>query len=218
MGDEGVVGYVKAHTQMVRESAVVKAGGRVHNGVMSYFTEILAESSDGFRALDVDVRDATDLDSLVDMMRSAGTDDGEAVAVIEHEDEWFGLVRLAADNEVKVFISDLGAVELSPFAEIFADYLDSPDDAYEAEPEEEFGLDAEEPDADDEDDDVEDEVEMLDFDGDGEWGGDADIFADRGLTPADLIEQVEKYPSDPARVVAHVGETVGFADQLEAAR
>ncbi|WP_309131834.1 tRNA adenosine deaminase-associated protein [Brevibacterium sp.] len=182
---------------------------------MSYFTEILAESSEGYRPLDVDVRDAADLDGLVDMMRSAGSADAEAVAVIEHEDEWFGLVRLCADNEVKVFLSDLRAVELSPFAEIFTDYLDSRPDAYE--PDEDLvpdvdGVDEEE--AEEEDD----EVEMLEFDPDAEWGGDADIYADRGVTAVDLIEQVEKYPSDPARVVAHVGETVGFADQLEAAR
>ncbi|KZE20145.1 tRNA adenosine deaminase-associated protein [Brevibacterium casei] len=186
---------------------------------MSYFSEILAESSDGFRALDVDVRDAADLDGLVDMMRTAGSDDGEAIAVIEHEDEWFGLVRLCRDNEVKVFLSDLRAVELSPFAAIFADYLDSRPDAYEAEPEEEFGLDEETQTSEDEDeDDNDDEIEMLDFDGDAEWGGDADIYADRGLPAADLIEQVEQHRSDPARVVAHVGETVGFADQLGAAR
>ncbi|AOP52531.1 tRNA adenosine deaminase-associated protein [Brevibacterium sp. BDJS002] len=182
---------------------------------MSYFTEILAETSDGFRALDVDVRDASDLDSLVEMMQAAGSEDGESVAVIEHEDEWFGLVRVCTNNEIRVFLSDLRAVELSPFAEIFADFLDSQPDAYEAEPEEEFGLE-EEPAGDDEDED--EEVEMLEFDADAEWGGDAEIYADRGVLAADLIEQVEKYRSDPARVVAHVGETVGFADQLQAAR
>ncbi|WP_231445606.1 tRNA adenosine deaminase-associated protein [Brevibacterium zhoupengii] len=182
---------------------------------MSYFTEILAETSDGFRALDVDVRDASDLDSLVEMMQAAGSEDGESVAVIEHEDEWFGLVRVCTDNEIRVFLSDLRAVELSPFAEIFADFLDSQPDAYEAEPEEEFGLEEE---AAEDDEDEGEEVEMLEFDADAEWGGDAEIYADRGVRAADLIEQVEKYRSDPARVVAHVGETVGFADQLQAAR
>ncbi|GAA1870099.1 tRNA adenosine deaminase-associated protein [Brevibacterium marinum] len=184
---------------------------------MSYFTEILAESSDGFRALDIDVRDAADLDGLVDMMQTAGSEDGEAIAVIEHEDEWFGLVRVREDNEVRVFLSDLRAVELSPFAEIFADYLDAQPDAYEAEPEEDFGLDEEEAEDDDDDGD-EDEVEMLEFEAAAEWGGDAEIYADRGLPAADLIEQVDRYRSDPARVVAHVGERVGFGDQLEAAR
>ncbi|WP_210604762.1 tRNA adenosine deaminase-associated protein [Brevibacterium oceani] len=183
---------------------------------MSYFTEILADSGDGFRALDVDVRDASDLDDLVDTMRSAAGEDGEAIAVIEHEDEWFGLVRLSENNEVKVFLSDLAAVEASPFAEIFADFLDARPDAYEAEPEEDFG--AEEVEADDTDDEDDEEVEMLEFDPDAEWGGDADIYADRGVPAATLIEQVEAHRSDPARVVAHIGETVGFADQLEAAR
>lgn len=205
---------------MVRENfglkAVVNAGRSVHNGGMSYFTEILADSGDGFRALDVDVRDASDLDDLVDMMRSAAGDDGEAVAVIEHEDEWFGLVRLCRNNEVKVFLSDLAAAEASPFAEIFADFLDSRPDAYDAEPEEDFGAEEDETAVDEEDD--EDEVEMLEFDADAEWGGDADIYSDRGVPAATLIDQVESYRSDPARVVAHVGETVGFADQLEAAR
>ncbi len=182
---------------------------------MSYFTEILAESSEGFRPLDVDVRDAADLDGLVDMMRTAGTEDGEAIAVIEHEDEWFGLVRLCTDNEVRVFLSDLRAVELSPFAELFADYLDSRPDAYEPDEELVPAVDGADEDEEDEEDD---DVEMLEFDPDAEWGGDADIYADRGVTATDLIEQVEKYPSDPARVVAHVGEAVGFADQLEAAR
>jgi putative tRNA adenosine deaminase-associated protein len=219
VSDERVIGYVKMHTQMVREKfpppAVVNAWPRVHNGGMSYFTEILADSGDGFRALDVDVRDANDLDDLVDMMRSSAGDDGEAITVIEHEDEWFGLVRLCENNEVKVFLSDLAAVEASPFADIFADFLDSQPDAYDAEPEEDFGAEEDEPE-DDEDDD--DEVEMLEFDADAEWGGDADIYADRGVPAATLIDQVETYRSDPARVVAHVGETVGFADQLEASR
>ena len=183
---------------------------------MSYFTEILADSGDGFRALDVDVHDANDLDDLVDMMRSAVGDDGEAVAVIEHEDEWFGLVRLCRNNEVKIFLSDLAAVEASPFAEIFADFLDSRPDAYDAEPEEDFGAEEDEAAVDEEDD--EDEVEMLEFAPDAEWGGDADIYSDRGVPAATLIDQVESYRSDPARVVAHVGEAVGFADQLEAAR
>lgn len=206
---------------MVRENstspAVVNAGRSVHNGSMSYFTEILADSGDGFRALDVDVRDANDLDDLVDMMRSAAGDDGEAVAVIEHEDEWFGLVRLCSYNEVKIFLSDLAAVEASPFAEIFADFLDSRPDAYDAEPEEDFGAEEDEGTI-AEDDDDDEEVEMLEFDADAEWGGDADIYSDRGVPAATLIDQVESYRSDPARVVAHVGETVGFADQLEAAR
>ena len=80
------------------------------------------------------------------------------------------------------------------------------------------GETAEEDEAAVDEEDDEDEVEMLEFDADAEWGGDADIYSDRGVPAATLIDQVESYRSDPARVVAHVGEAVGFADQLEAAR
>ncbi|GAA4284565.1 hypothetical protein GCM10022261_20960 [Brevibacterium daeguense] len=184
---------------------------------MAYFTAVLAESDDGYRALDIDVRDAADLDDLVDMMRNAGDAEGEAVAVVEHEDEWFAIVRVTVEDDVKVFLSDVHAVAESPFAELFVDYLDSRPDEYETEDgvpdaEPELDEDAEVEDAD------EDEVEMLDFDADAEWGGDADIFEDQGVASGELLEQTKTHASDPARVVAHIGETVGFADQLEATR
>ncbi|WP_349827094.1 tRNA adenosine deaminase-associated protein [Brevibacterium litoralis] len=190
---------------------------------MSYFTEILTEFPDGYRATDLDVTDHSSLDDLVDVMRGAGEVDGEAVAVIEHEDEWFALIRLTGDDDVKVFVSDIEAAANSPFADLLVDYLDSPVDEYE--PEEDSYSDtsdadgAEDVDGDGEPDEgEEDEVSMFVPDPDAEFAGDVDIFADRGVPAADLIDQVGKYQSDPARVVAHVGEIVGFADQLEAAR
>ena len=185
---------------------------------MSYFTAVLAQSDDEYRALDYDVRDAADLDDLLETMRNGGEGDGEAVAVIEHEDEWFALVRLTAADEVKVFLSDVHAVADSPFAELFVDYLDSKDDEYEAD-EDAYPADGEEADGDD--DAAEDEVEevpMLDLEDDAEWSGDADIFADLGVPAEELVEQSRTHASDPARVVAHVGEEAGFADRLEAAR
>src|SRR5699024_12415569 len=105
-----------------------------------------------------------------------------AVSVSEHDAYWSRRVRLCETNEIKVFLSALAAVEASPFAPIFSDFLDSRPGAYEAEPEEDFGIDEDE--TDDESDD--DEVEMLEFDPDAEWGGDADIYADRGVAAAVL--------------------------------
>lgn len=185
---------------------------------MSYFTAVLAQSDDGYRALDYDIRDAADLDDLLETMRNGGEGDGEAVAVIEHEDEWFALVRLTTGDEVKVFLSDVHAVADSPFAELFVDYLDSQDDEYEVD-EDAFSASAEEIDGDeDAEDEDEEEVSMLDLEDDAEWSGDADIFADLGVPAEELVEQARTHASDPARVVAHVGEEVGFADRLEAAR
>lgn len=184
---------------------------------MAYFTAVLAQSEGGYRTVDLDVRDAANLDDLVDMMRVGGESDGEAVAIIEHEDEWFALVRLSAKEEIKVFLSDAHAVAESPFAELFVDYLDAGGDEYE--PDDEAVEDvapADDDDVDAADDD--DEVEMHDFDPDAEWRGDADIFEDLGVPADELVEQAQTHAADPARVVAHIGEAVGFDEQLEAAR
>ena len=66
---------------------------------------------------------------------------------------------------------------------------------------------------------VEDEAEvgMFEPEADAVWGGDAGIYADRDVTADELLEQVSRYQSDPARVVAHIGEKAGFADALGSA-
>lgn len=200
---------------------VVPAGLPGDNGAMSYFTAVLAQTDDGYKPLDLDVSDSDSLDELVDALESAGEGDHDAVAVIEHEDQWFGIVRLLAGGEVKVFISDVDAAADSPYADLFADYLDAPPDDYDDDP---LTLEDDYSDGDvtdDEPDDNDDDSlssSMLDLDDDAEWGGDPDIFADAGVPSEELIDQVKTYPSDPARVVAHVGEKAGFAEQLEAAR
>lgn len=178
---------------------------------MSYFTEILAESSQGWRARDLDVRDSETLEELLEVMRSASEQDGDVVAVIEHEDDWFALVRLRPDDESRVFLSNIDAVRESPFAEVFEEYLDGP----VADLEEEFEPAEEEA---EEKDEEEEKPAMLASDQKLAWSGDADLFADYGITAEGLLDQVEEHSDDPARVVAHVGEAVGFAEQLEAVR
>lgn len=183
---------------------------------MSYFTAVISRNDDRFRALDLAVEDVADLAELADLIDGAGdgSADGEAIAVIEHEDAWFALIRIVGP-EATAFLSDVEAISESPYAELFTDYLDSRPDEYEDDdvvvPDEE-----DEDDADDEED--EEEPQMLDFDTPPTWSGDAGLFSDDGLSAAELLEQLERHSSDPARVVAHVGEAVGFADVLEAAR
>lgn len=182
---------------------------------MSYFTAVMSRTDDRFRPLDLAVEDVTDLAELADLIDGAGdgSADGDAVAVIEHEDEWFAFVRVVGD-ETAVFLSDVRAVAQSPYADLFVDYLDSRPDEYEeddvVDPDEEL----EEVDGDDD----EDEPQMLDFEAPPLWSGDASLFAGDGVQAAELLDQLERHSSDPARIVAHVGEAVGFAEVLEAAR
>ncbi len=188
---------------------------RCDNGAMAYFTAVLARTDDSFRPLDLQLEDVSDLSDLTDLVDGAGdgSADGSAVAIVEHEDEWFAFIVIDG-GDAAVFVSDIAAAAGSPYADLFADYLDSRPDEYEADEEE--PADEDEP-ADDEDDD-EDEPQMLEFEEAPEWGGDPDLFSADGVQGAELLEQLRKHASDPARVVAHVGEEVGFAEVLEGAR
>ena len=58
---------------------------------MSYFTAVLTRADDSFQLVDLVLEDVEDLADLADLVDGVGdgSADGEAVAVIEHEDEWF---------------------------------------------------------------------------------------------------------------------------------
>lgn len=181
---------------------------------MSYFTEILAETSGSWRARDIDVHESETLEELLELMRASGEGDGDVVTVIEHEDDWFALVRLNTEDESSVFLSNVDGVRESPFAEVFEEFLGGTSEEFE----EEFEPADVDPDAEDDEDDEEDEPAMLASDEDANWAGDADLFADRGVSAEELITQVEEHSDDPSQVVTFVGEAVGFAEQLEAVR
>lgn len=186
-----------------------------HNEGMSYFTAAVAQSGEEYRPLDIDVEEWSTLDDLAQTLRTSAGEGEEVVTVVEREDQWFALIRLTKNDDLKVFISDLAAAQDSPFADVFEDYLDSPLDEYELEDGDDFDADFD----DDEDETDEDEEESVMFETeDTQWGGDADIYADCGVSADELLDQCERHSEDPARVVAHVGEKVGFASALEAAR
>ena len=130
------------------------------------------------------------------------------LAVIEHEDEWFALVRVDGDDEPRLFVSDLGAASRSPYGPLLAPAADV-DSADEVD-----------------DDDSADEDE----DGDGEtenedeepkvaaWAGETDLLEDLGISGRTLRKLVEENGDDPGAVLAEVGEVVGFVGLLDALR
>lgn len=183
---------------------------------MSYFTAVLTRADDSFQLVDLVLEDVEDLADLADLVDGVGdgSADGEAVAVIEHEDEWFGLIRIV-EGDATVFLSDVSAAAASPYADLLADYLDSRTDEYE---EDEEPADEQDEDAEDDDEEADEDAQMLDLDQSSAWGGDPGLFADAGVSADELLAQLERHGADPARVVAHVGEAAGFADALEAAR
>jgi putative tRNA adenosine deaminase-associated protein len=183
---------------------------------MSYFTAVLTRADDSFQLVDLVLEDVEDLADLADLVDGVGdgSADGEAVAVIEHEDEWFGLIRIV-EGDATVFLSDVSAAAASPYADLLADYLDSRTDEYE---EDEEPADEQDEGAEDDDEEADEDAQMLDLDQSSEWGGDPGLFADAGVSAEELLAQLERHGADPARVVAQVGVAAGFADALEAAR
>jgi putative tRNA adenosine deaminase-associated protein len=174
--------------------------------LVAYFTAVMAKVGRTWKARDVEVDDAGGLDDLVDSLRSVSVDDQPVLAVIEHEDEWFALVRVDAEDEPRLFVSDLGAASHSPYGELLAPAADVDDPTDDADVDD-AGIDEG-----DEEKDEDDERVLA------AWAGESDLLEDLGVSARALRKLVEDNADDPGAVLGEVGETVGFAELLEALR
>jgi len=173
---------------------------------VAYFTAVIARSGRSWKTRDVEVDDAGSLDELADVLRAASVGDQPVLAVIEHEDEWFALVRVDGDDEPRLFVSDLAACSVGHYATLLASAADV--DVHDDDPVD--------PDAEDDEDDEEapDEEEPVI----AAWAGDTDLLDDLGVSARALRKLSEEKGDDPSAVLAEIGETVGFAELLEALR
>lgn len=168
--------------------------------LVAYFTAVIAKVGRTWKARDVEVDDADTLDDLVDALRSVAVDDQPVLAVVEHEDEWFALIRVDAEEDPRLFVSDLGAASRSPYGDLLApaaDVLEGDDEEDSDEGEDGGGGD-------------EETVAV--------WAGEADLLEDFGVSARTLRKLVEDNADDPGAVLGEVGETVGFAELLAALR
>jgi putative tRNA adenosine deaminase-associated protein len=175
---------------------------------VAYFTAVLARVGSGWKARDVEVDEADSLDGLADALRSVAVDDQPVLAVIEHEDEWFAIVRVDGDEEPRLFVSDLGAASHGGYAEMLASAADVDADI---EPDEDEGDDEESESDEEEEPEPEPPPALV-------WAGEPDILEDLGVAGRVLRRLVEENADDPGAVLADVGERVGFAELLEALR
>jgi putative tRNA adenosine deaminase-associated protein len=169
--------------------------------LVAYFTAVIAKVGRTWKARDVEVDDAETLDEFVDALRSVSVDDQPVLAVIEHEDEWFALARVDAEEEPRLFVSDLGAALHGPYGELLASAAD---------------VDVPEEDQEDGEEDQEDTVvagEAL-----AAWAGESDLLEDLGVSARTLRKLVEDNAEDPGVVLGEVGEIAGFGELLEALR
>jgi putative tRNA adenosine deaminase-associated protein len=181
---------------------------------VAYFTAVIARSGRGWKARDVEVDDANSLDELTDALRSASIDDQPVVAVIEHEDEWFALVRVDSEEEPRLFVSDLGASSHSHYGELLASAAD-----VDVEADDEPIAPAESDDEEDLVEDDEDAAEQVEPEiVIAAWAGDPELLDDLGISARVLRKLVEENGDDPGAVLAELGESVGFGELLEALR
>jgi putative tRNA adenosine deaminase-associated protein len=180
-------------------------------GSVAYFTAVIARSGAAWRARDVEVDNASSLEDLTDTLRSVSVAEQPVLAVIEHEDEWFALVRVDGDDEPRLFVSDLAAAGTSPYGPLLAPAadVDSADDLENA------GKSETEDDAEgegEEGDDEDDEPKVA------AWAGETDLLEDLGVSGRTLRKLVEENGEDPGTVLSEVGESVGFVELLDTLR
>jgi putative tRNA adenosine deaminase-associated protein len=184
---------------------------------VSYFTAVIEHSGATWRARDVEVDEAESLDDLVDVLRSVSLG-GPVLVVVEHEDEWFALIRIDGEDDPRLFVSNLGIALRSPFSGILSPVADvEPDDGRDDE-------DDRDPIPDDTDEDAPVSEDDLDDDLDQDepeapiWGGELEIIEDLGVEPRRLRDLVERNLDDPGAVLGEIGDQVGFTELLEVLR
>jgi putative tRNA adenosine deaminase-associated protein len=170
---------------------------------VTYATAALARVGSGWVGDELDLDEVEDLDGVVELLREVvGDDASTALLFVEEDDEWFAVLRVDADGEPRVFVSDARVIATSETAALFA----------EAAIEATVG---------DDDDDDEDTDEVDPDEGtraDGDPTGDPTLLTDLGTSAPRLLELCAEEGQLPADVISTLCESAGCLDVLEKLR
>lgn len=172
---------------------------------MTYVASALARVDGAWFGDDVILEEVEDLDAVVELVREVVGDDAETgLLFVEQDDEWFAVLRVDADNDPRVFISDARVVASSEIAALFGEA------AIEASADEEVAEDESEDD-DEDDDDTGARI-------DAEPAGDTALLSDLGTSPARLLDLCAEEGQLPSDVISAICESAGCLDVLEKLR
>ena len=88
-----------------------------------YFAALLARTAEGWEASDTELDDVETLTDLIDLARGAAKDDDTVLAFIEHEDAWFGVVRVDGEEDPHIYVSDAAAAARTSYGSMLTDEL-----------------------------------------------------------------------------------------------
>lgn len=169
---------------------------------MTYVASTFARVDSAWFGDDVSLDEVEDLDGVVELVREVIGDEADTgLLFVEQDDEWFAVLRINADGDPRVFVSDARAVASSEIASLLAE------DAIE------ISVEADEHDEDEVDED--DEPSVL---ADGDPAGDASVLSDLGTSASRLLALCAEEGALPADIIAAVCEAAGCLDVLEKLR
>jgi putative tRNA adenosine deaminase-associated protein len=173
---------------------------------LSYVASALARVDSNWFGDDVALDELEDLDSVVEMVREVIGDDADTgILFVEEDDEWFAILRIDADGDPRVFVSDARVVASSEIAALLAEGAVEVPAADEA-------ADEDDDEADDPDND--DDVALAD----GDPAGDSALMSDLGTSSSKLLALCAEEGALPADVIAALCEAAGCLDVLEKLR
>jgi putative tRNA adenosine deaminase-associated protein len=149
--------------------------------------------------------DVEDLDGVVELLREVVGDDADtALLFVEEDDEWFAVLRVDADGDPRVFVSDARVISSSDTAALFAEAAIESAGAEDDSDDEEAA----------EDDDDDDEGTLAD----GDPTGDPALLSDLGTSPSRLLSLCAKEGQLPSDVISALCESAGCLDVLDKLR
>lgn len=165
------------------------------------------------------VDEFSSFDDLVAELVSVAGSDTACFAVVEHEDEWFAVIRADDSGDPQVFVSDVAAVSTGHYAGFFEDLLVS-SAAVELPEAELVAVGAPDVGSVDSIDpvggsgllSVDDVVERV------EWGGSLGLFADCGVSEDEFRDVLVEFEFDAGAVLAEIADRLGCSDVLEGLR
>jgi putative tRNA adenosine deaminase-associated protein len=174
---------------------------------VTYAAAALACIDSAWYGEEIALDEVEDLDGVVELLREVvGESAATSLLFVEEDDEWFAILRIDADGEPRVFVSDARVIASSEIAALFAEA--AVEVATDEESEDSFGS------ADATDDGDPDEGTRAD----GDPTGDATLLADLGTPPARLLQLCAEEGQLPADVISALCEAAGCLDVLEKLR